>query len=198
MWVVKVGGSLATAEELPFWLDMLSCYGSGKVVIVPGGGPFSELVHESQAYWKFGDSCAHFMALRAMTQYGLMLSGMQPSLEPVEHKDDIERVLANAGVPIWLPTKMVTSDNNIKRSWDVSSDSLAAWLATRLGASRLLLVKSVKVDNTLPVQDLVHQGIVDVSFPGYVEEGKFSISLMSHKDFDQIPQMLECNSIASG
>lgn len=198
MWVVKVGGSLATAESLPSWLDMLSCYGSGKVVIVPGGGPFSELVHESQAYWKFDDSCAHYMALLAMTQFGLMLSGMQPSLVPVKHKDDIGKVLAKAGVPIWLPTEMVASDSSIKHSWDVTSDSLAAWLATRLGASHLLLVKSVEADNTLPVRDLVRQGIVDASFPGYVQQGKFSTRLMSHKDFDRIPQMLAHDTSASG
>ena len=190
MWVVKVGGSLAAAEALPFWLDMLSCYGNGKVVIVPGGGPFSELVHESQSYWKFDDSSAHYMALLAMTQFGLMLSGMQPSLVPVESKQDIVKVLANSGVPIWLPTDMVTSDNSIEHSWDVTSDSLAAWLATRLGASRLLLVKSVETDNSMPVQELVHQGIVDASFPDYVEQGTFSVSLMSHKDYDQVPQML--------
>ena len=169
---------------------MLSCYGNGKVVIVPGGGPFSELVHESQSYWKFDDSSAHYMALLAMTQFGLMLSGMQPSLVPVESKQDIVKVLANSGVPIWLPTDMVTSDNSIEHSWDVTSDSLAAWLATRLGASRLLLVKSVETDNSMPVQELVHQGVVDASFPDYVEQGTFSVSLMSHKDYDQVPQML--------
>jgi len=190
MWVVKVGGSLATAEALPFWLDVLSCYGGGDVVIVPGGGPFAELVHESQVYWKFDDSSAHFMALLAMTQFGLMLSGMQPDLVPVEHKEDIERVLANAGVPIWLPTQMVTDDDSIEHSWDVTSDSLAAWLAVRLGASRLLLVKSVEVDNTLPIRELARQDIVDACFPDYVRQGDFSVSVMSQKEFEQIPQML--------
>ena len=117
---------------------------------------------------------------------------------PVEQKDDIERVLASDGVPIWLPTEMVTGDENIKRSWDVTSDSLAAWLATCLGASRLLLVKSVEVDNALPVQELVRQGIVDASFPEYVQQGEFMISLMSPKDFDQVPQMLAYDAIANG
>jgi len=38
MWVVKIGGSLASDELLACWLDSLSCYGGGEVVIVPGGG----------------------------------------------------------------------------------------------------------------------------------------------------------------
>lgn len=196
MWVVKVGGSLATAEALPSWLDVLSCYGGGEVVVVPGGGPFAEVVHESQAYWKFDDSSAHYMALLAMTQYGLMLSGMQSGLVPVERKEDIERVLANAGVPIWLPTEMVTDDASIEHSWDVTSDSLAAWLATRLGASRLLLVKAVEVGNNLSIEDLARQGVVDASFPDYVRKGNFSISVMSLREFDQLPKMLTHDSDA--
>ncbi|HHH43300.1 MAG TPA: aspartate kinase [Gammaproteobacteria bacterium] len=190
MWIVKVGGSLATAEVLPVWLEVLSCYGGGEVVVVPGGGPFAELVYESQAYWKFDDSSAHFMALLAMTQFGLMLSSMQPDLVPVERKEDIERVLGHGGVPVWLPTEMVTDDDSIAHSWDVTSDSLAAWLARHLGASRLLLVKSVEVDKTAPIVDLARQGVVDACFPDYARQGDFSVNVMSQKEFDQIPQML--------
>ena len=190
MWIVKLGGSLAMAETLPSMLDVLSCYGGGEIVVVPGGGPFAEVVHESQTYWKFDDSSAHYMALLAMTQFGLMLSGMQPGLVPVERQEDIERVLANAGVPIWLPTEMVTDDESIEHSWDVTSDSLAAWLARRLGASRLLLVKSVEVESDLSAEALARLGIVDTSFPDYVREGDFSISVMSPVEFNQIPKML--------
>ena len=93
MWVVKVGGSLATDETLPYWLDVLSCYGGGEVVIVPGGGPFSELVMKSQGFWNFDDSSAHRMALMAMGQYGVMMAGMRPDLEPVESLPDIKKVL---------------------------------------------------------------------------------------------------------
>lgn len=196
MWIVKVGGSLATAEALPSWLGVLSCYGGGEIVIVPGGGPFAEVVHESQAYWKFDDSSAHYMALLAMTQFGLMLSAMQSDLVPVERKEDIEQVLANEGVPIWLPTEMVTDDQSIEHSWDVTSDSLAAWLATRLGASRLLLVKSVGVGNNLPVMDLARQGVVDASFPAYAQKGDFSISVMSQGDFELFPKMITLDADA--
>jgi hypothetical protein len=37
---------------------------------------------------------------------------------------------------------MLGRDGSIEASWDVTSDSLALLLATRLGAARLLLVKS--------------------------------------------------------
>ena len=58
MWVVKIGGSLASDELLACWLDSLSCYGGGEVVIVPGGGPFAEQARISQQFWHIDDSAA--------------------------------------------------------------------------------------------------------------------------------------------
>ena len=145
MWIVKLGGSLATADNLPVWLDMLRSHGGGEVVIVPGGGPFAELVLKSQEFWCFDNSSAHFMALLAMAQYGLMLAAVHPDLVPVEIESDLRVVLAKGGVPIWLPTLMVNDDPDIEPSWDVTSDSLSAWLAGRL-RSQLDRLDAVGID----------------------------------------------------
>lgn len=191
MWVVKLGGSLATAETLPAWLDVLSSCGRGEVVVVPGGGPFAELVQKSQEYWCFDDASAHFMALLAMAQYGLMLAGVKRDLVPVELESDMRRVLESSGVPVWLPTLMVNDDPAVEHSWDVTSDSLAAWLARRLQASDLLLVKSVAAaDLPHSVDELVRRGIVDPAFPQYVLRGDFSVSVLSQDQYDLVPRML--------
>lgn len=191
MWIVKLGGSLATAETLPVWLDMLSSHGGGEVVIVPGGGPFAELVLKSQEYWCFDNSSAHFMALLGMAQYGLMLAGVQPSLVPVEIEADIRRVLDSGAVPVWLPTLMVNDDPAVEHSWDVTSDSLAAWLASRLQAAHLLLVKSIALNEApLSVSDLSRRGVVDAAFPRYALQGDFSISMLSQDQHDLVPRML--------
>lgn len=191
MWIVKLGGSLATAETLPLWLEMLDDYGRGNVVIVPGGGPFAELVLKSQEFWHFDDSSAHFMALLGMAQYGLMLSGMCPSLIPVEVESDMRQVLERDGVPIWLPTLMVNDDVSIEHSWDVTSDSLAAWLARRVKASHLLLVKSTPLDvPSISTHDLSVRGIVDAAFLHYARQADFSITILAENQYDQVPLVL--------
>ncbi len=191
MWIVKLGGSLATAETLPLWLDTLTRHGGGEVVIVPGGGPFAELVSKSQSYWCFDNASAHFMALLAMAQYGLMLAGLQPRLVPVELEADIRRVLDAGAVPVWLPTLMVNDDPAVEPSWDVTSDSLAAWLAARLRAAHLLLVKSVALDESaLAIGDLARHGVVDAAFPHYARTGDFSISLLSQDQCELVPGLL--------
>jgi dihydroneopterin aldolase len=51
----------------------------------------------------------------------------------------------------------------------VTSDSLAAWLAGRIGAKRVLLVKRVEPPpGRLRAQDLVADGIVDPAFPRFL------------------------------
>jgi aspartokinase-like uncharacterized kinase len=191
MWVVKIGGSLASDELLLCWLDVLSCYGGGEVVIVPGGGPFAEQVRISQHHWHIDDSASHVMALLGMEQYGLMMSGIRKDLVPAECEADIFRVLENAGVPIWLPTFMVAHEEKIEHSWDVTSDSLAAWLARKIGATRLLLVKSVSFGGReISAEELSQQGIVDIAFPDYLRKCKFTTMIVQQEHYKRIPQML--------
>lgn len=191
MWIVKIGGSLSTAETLPLWLDALNCYFRGQAVIVPGGGPFAELVHESQSFWKYGDADAHQMALLAMAQYGIMLTGLQPGLVPAASLADIHAALHRSAVPVWLPLTLVGEDPTIEQCWGVTSDSLAAWLAQRLGATRLILVKSITVGKpAVSVDELALNGIVDEAFPDYFRAAAVETVILSDDQYELLPQML--------
>ena len=140
MWVVKIGGSLAYAAELPAWLAALALHGGGRVVIVPGGGPFADLVRRAQAHQGYADASAHAMALLAMAQYGLMMAGIEGRLVAAAGLSQIREVLAAGRVPVWIPGP--DGAPGVRASWEVSSDSLALWVAGQMGATDLALVKS--------------------------------------------------------
>ena len=99
MIVVKLGGSLFDYSKLSEWLKILSEEGAGKVVIVPGGGPFADQVRDAQKRWKFNDQQAHKMALHAMDQFGIMLCGIAEEhgydLTSVTSKQEIHEILAS-------------------------------------------------------------------------------------------------------
>jgi dihydroneopterin aldolase len=81
----------------------------------------------------------------------------------------IRKVLRAGGVPVWSPADMVRGAKDIPWSWDVTSDSLAAWLAGRLGAKRVLLVKHADLPaGPLRATDLVADGILDPAFPRFL------------------------------
>lgn len=166
--IVKLGGSLAAAGTLQAWLDPVLAHGSGRCIIVPGGGDFAQGVRAAQQRLGFTDRTAHRMALLAMQQYALLLRELAPALRPCEDEGQIETALAAGGIALWLPSRMVEADPAIAESWDITSDSLAAWLARRVGATRLVLVKSAPApDPPLSPERLAALGLVDAAFPRY-------------------------------
>ncbi len=180
MWVVKLGGSLGDSPVLQCWLDVLADHGSGKVVIVPGGGRFADQVRAAQRNWRFSDKVAHRMALLAMHQYGLMLTGLRGDLETITGPEEAKAVFRRGKVAVWLPAVERLDYEGIPASWDVSSDALAAWLAQKLNARFLVLVKSVLLTApTVSAAQMVAEGVVDRAFLGYVEEAAFQVRLYS-------------------
>jgi aspartokinase-like uncharacterized kinase len=141
----------------------------GAAVIIPGGGPFADQVRAAQKQWRFDDAVAHHMALLAMEQYGRMLAGLHPGLRPAATRAAIARARRAGSAAVWMPTRMALSEPRIAASWDVTSDSLAAWLAGVLVADRLVLVKSVALaGGPTAASALARRGIVDPAFPEYL------------------------------
>jgi dihydroneopterin aldolase len=166
--VVKLGGSHAFSRALKSWIDAVAAC-PGRVVLAPGGGPFAETVRAAQRKMGFDDRAAHEMALLAMEQYGCALVSLGKGLTPAGSAIAIRRVLRAGGVPVWSATAMVRAAEDIPCSWEVTSDSLAAWLAGKIGAPRVLLVKHLEPQaGRLRAADLVADGVVDPAFPRFL------------------------------
>jgi 5-(aminomethyl)-3-furanmethanol phosphate kinase len=190
--VVKLGGSLAAAATLRSWLDVLSSNGGGRSVVVPGGAEFADAVRAAQRRHGFSDRTAHRMALLAMEQYAEMLAEMAPGLRPAESELEIQAILAKGGIALWLPYRMASADPSIAESWAVSSDSLAAWLAGRLGAERLVLVKSAAAPKPTPsAAELAALDLVDPAFPDYAQRAAFTLVYCGPGEERRLAQALQ-------
>jgi 5-(aminomethyl)-3-furanmethanol phosphate kinase len=180
--VVKLGGSLAFSHNLQQWIAACAVC-AGRVVIVPGGGPFAGTVRSAQARMRFDDEAAHRMAVLAMEQYGHALASRNGLLALADTADAIRHWLAAQRVPVWLPARMVFGAGDIAQSWDVTSDSLAAWLSGSIGAARLFLVKSVALAARRErCEALVETGIVDKAFPRYFRSSAVRCSILGPAD----------------
>lgn len=180
--VIKLGGSLAFSHNLQQWIGACAVC-AGRVVIVPGGGPFADTVRSAQARMQFDDAAAHRMAVLAMEQYGHALAGRNDVLALADTAAAIRHCLATQRVPVWLPARMVFDAGDIAQSWDMTSDSLAAWLSGRIGAARLFLVKSVELASRhARCETLAETGIVDKAFPRYFRNGAVGCSILGPAD----------------
>lgn len=191
MWVVKLGGSIMESIELNSWLGVLASFGGGRVVIVPGGGAFANQVRHAQDIWGFNNEIAHRMAILAMEQYGLMMTGIRTDLRPVRSHFEIQRTLREAGVGVWLPTVMALNNPDLPQCWEITSDSLAAWLAEEMGAELLVLVKHQPyAEGVVAANALGSLGIVDALFPTMVANARYESRLMGRGEHSMMERML--------
>lgn len=143
--VVKVGGSLAgqpgalerVGRALAQARDMRP------LVVIPGGGPFADAVREFDRQSGLSPDAAHWMAILAMDQFAYVLGDRVPGGQVVTDAREVGEALQRHQVPILAPARWLRAADELPHSWEVTSDSLAAYLAVLLGADELVLVKPV-------------------------------------------------------
>ncbi len=185
--VVKVGGSLASD---PACLRAL-CNGLAKVaektkvLVVPGGGEFADAVREADARFALNPQVSHRMAVLGMDQYGLLLSELIPRRRVAFSLGVVEGLSSPGRTVVLLPSRLVFRARSLPSSWDVTSDSIAAYVARRLDASKLVLVTDVDgVFSANPKVDAHAELIGEVSALGLLGLGvRTSVDMM-------LPRML--------
>lgn len=183
MIIVKLGGSLLQSGGLPGSLACLQQLAQGRVVvIVPGGGMFAEQVRLAQQQFQFDDGTAHDMALLAMQQMALMMASLLGHANLAHTVAEINPQHSLSGLWVWSPSLAELALAAIPTTWEISSDSLAAWLALRVNAKELVLVKSAPIDPRLSLQQLARQQIIDAAFCTMVAGAAVKIRIIHHQD----------------
>jgi aspartokinase-like uncharacterized kinase len=142
--VVKVGGGLgrgAGDEALRALCRALGELGERHaLLVVPGGAWFADAVREADRRFALPATTSHRMAVLGMEQFGWLLSELIPGAVRCA---DLARAreLGAGRTAVLLPAGLAI--DALPAAWEVTSDSIAAWVAGEVGAGRLVLVKEV-------------------------------------------------------
>jgi aspartokinase-like uncharacterized kinase len=141
--VVKIGGGLlAQAGRLDAVLAEIALVSQGvPLLVVPGGGPFADAVRDVDRKLGLSDDAAHWMAVLAMDQYAHLIASRLVGGVLVTEPGEIGRALDGGSIPVLAPYSWLRRADPLPHSWDVTSDSIAAWVSGQVGARRLVLVK---------------------------------------------------------
>lgn len=142
--IVKVGGGLL---DEPGALErvagaLVQVARRRAMVVIPGGGPFAEAVRVFEHEHGLTPAAAHWMAILGMDQYAHALADRIPMSRVVEDRPSVLTAIADGAIPVMAPYRWLRATDELPRSWAVTSDSLAAYLAMLLGARELVLVKA--------------------------------------------------------
>ena len=141
--VVKIGGKLlADVARFEAVLEVIGrAARQRRLVIVPGGGPFADAVRDADRRVHLSDDAAHWMAILAMDQYAHVIAERVDRGRIVGDARGIDAALASDQVPVIAPSRWLREADPLPHSWDVTSDSISAWIAGQVGSKRLVIVK---------------------------------------------------------
>ena len=152
--VVKLGGSLH--ERVPALAPVLRS-SPHPLLIVPGGGRYSDAVREAG----LPDEEAHWEAVAAMDTYGRYLAtwGFDVS----------DRISKPSRTTVFLPSRSLKDCDPLPHSWDVTSDTIAAWVAGRLDLDLVVLksVDGIRINGTR-FEEITHHLETDVVDPCFI------------------------------
>jgi 5-(aminomethyl)-3-furanmethanol phosphate kinase len=203
--VIKVGGGLSRSagdDALRALCATLGELGARHpLIVVPGGTGFADAVRDHDRRFGLPATSSHRMAILGMEQFGWLLSDLIPRAARCA---DLARArkLAAGQTAVLLPAGLPL--DALPASWEVTSDSIAAWVAGRIGADRLVLVKEVdglfagwpprgEPLPRLTVAELaaLRPGGVDAYLPTALENASFETWVISGRDPRRLTELLD-------
>ena len=173
--VFKLGGSLLDLPDLAVRLqNAFSKLGNDRPLVISGGGDAADIVRRWHRTFGLDEERSHWLALDAIRLNQQLLLELIPKLELVPTRQAAQVALSHDRIPLldlaeFLRTEeaLVEPTERLPHCWDVTSDSLAAWVAARWPADRLILLKSVDLPDaqTDDSKQLASAGLVDSFFP---------------------------------
>ena len=145
--VFKIGGKiLENSKNLECTISQLKkLYEDNtfqKIIIIPGGGSHANFIRSIDKKLVLGDDLAHWMAIFSMDYNGKDLNRKFPDFECV---DDFEKIQsAKRILCIFLPYNYLRKKDELPHSWDVTSDSIAIYIANKLNLNKCYLIKDIE------------------------------------------------------
>lgn len=176
MRVIKLGGSLLEMEGLGERFERWHQQQPTMVsLLVAGGGAAAEVVRQMDRANVLNASTAHWLAIRAMQFNARVIEALWPWANRLEALEQLDVIKQEAGLWIVDPWAVLqqanrTASSKLPESWDVTSDSIAAWVALQAKARELVLLKSTLPGAGVTVEQMVDRGYVDRYFAQIARE----------------------------
>lgn len=168
--VVKVGGSLYDLPDLgPRLQRWLAAWThEANIVLVPGGGPTTDVIRDLDRRHALGEETSHWLALRTLSLNAHFLAALLTSACVAADVAACRRAWEQKQLPILDAHEFARADESnaghLPHSWHVTSDALAARVAVVVRARQLVLLKSTTIPAGMDWEEASRRAWVDEMF----------------------------------
>jgi len=136
--VVKIGGSLFPN----YAIELARQLKNTDSVIILGGGEFANLIRKYDDEQSFSEEVNHWTAIDCMDIIAKLVNDKVDSTKLAYSIDEINEIADEGFTPIFVVSEFLKKEDPFECSWDVTSDSIAAYVSHLLNAN-LLIVTNV-------------------------------------------------------
>ena len=136
--VVKIGGSLFPN----YAIDLAKKLKDTNSLIILGGGEFANLIRRYNEDMNFSEETNHWTAIDCMDIIAKLVNDKVDSCKLVYTLSDALKISEEGFTPIFVVSQFLKVHDPFECSWDVTSDSISAYVAHCLNAN-LLIVTNV-------------------------------------------------------
>ncbi|MCI6994718.1 MAG: delta 1-pyrroline-5-carboxylate synthetase [Methanobrevibacter sp.] len=111
-------------------------------LIVLGGGEFANLIRKYDSEISFSQETNHWTAIDCMDIIAKLVNDKVDSTKLAYSIDEAKKISDDGFTPIFIVSEFLRSEDPFECSWDVTSDSIAAYVSHLLNAN-LLIVTNV-------------------------------------------------------
>ena len=136
--VVKIGGSLFPN----YAIDLARKLKGTDSAIILGGGEFANLIRKYDGEMDFSEQANHWTAIDCMDIIAKLVNDKVESARLAYTIKEVNEISDEGFTPIFIVSQFLREEDPFECSWDVTSDSIAAYVAHLLNAN-LLIVTNV-------------------------------------------------------
>ena len=146
--VIKFGGSLT--RDLELCQRLISniarlCNSGQRIIVVPGGGRTNKVMEAIDREQSLAGNTTHRACALAQDQTGLLLAdpSFSDRLAACKTLASCRSALDCGKAAVLLPSRLLFDLDPIEKTFEVTSDAVAAWLAWLVAARRLVVLTDV-------------------------------------------------------
>jgi aspartokinase-like uncharacterized kinase len=180
--------STTIVNELIAYFEGKSGNNNHAVLIIPGGGEFANTVRTVDNKYHLSDAAAHWMAILSMEQYAYFIADNSKT----KTTDNIEAI--DPGVSVLLPYRLIKETDELEHSWNITSDTIGAWVAKKTNAAFIKVtdVDGVFEDDMLKIsmtaEELALMGTtcIDSSLADFLKNNKMNCVVVNGKHPERV------------